>query len=1064
MTRVLAHREASTGTWVRVDADQIEGCPAVLWRTAPPGGPEPGAREVVLASPAVRTAGTGAPAASITVVLARQPHVDEAIADLVDRAIVAVDLDVAPSADALDVLTASTGVPHHAAVARAARWAVLTDAGAATPAGEGLALHAVLTGTAARRVLDAVAGGASGLLIEVELEHRSAAPPTTIELRFDLADIATQLGARADERRRITADDVRAALAALIDLGIVAVVARDAASVDPDPRALASITLPAFLRGARPVLQPDGDDHFVLSEATTYSMLVTSKVETGTAGAVDRLQLTLPLDDVVASLPAAVEDHVHLVVANAEGGLDPIARRVPATRGTATGSESRMVVVGDRLVSVHRALAADVRRPATSLVAAHTLSPHIGVLLHDDLVVVAPPEEPQPGPVIGDPGAPLWTDRHDPGTHWYAPELSVVVPDPATSVPGSAAFWFRVRPAGHHPDGERGLEATLRLTLERRMSAATTAEWEARGRVDAQPVPLGDLGVQLHLPHRDEGGTTSTQIVSPTSLDDDGTRIIVEFQLADQWARIAYGDLAVAGFQERAAEVSVSYTFGGWHAEPVTAPPIGSLEVVPNLDLVLPVPFRARSIDPPWEDPLVVQVGGLQLRSRRPLAANLALHGVAEIRPDLLAVLEKTEYRWRTNVRQATAAIAFPCGELGHLYVQEVGGQLQALGCQDAFALGDAPSHAFDVVDVAAAAGRAKVLRSLVTPGRYVVVPRDFHIGRFAASDGDRAFRPTVALYTTVDVAEPTNTRCVIAAGLQSDLPVSLLLAITHELRASHHPSPVVQLVTDVPSDVQVVWALPSGGGWAVTAETVRSWDGFQVSLTTDVAGLLAIEQLLVNSGVNGSATFSLSGAEPFSSDVHLDLRAVTGPPGAGPLEVRRSGSSVELVNRIESEVVVQDVLADLDASLTPVPVDRALAPGDTCTVTVPDGATAVAPVYRVTPSATSLQEIRAYVEDIDLEVLVLNLADLAAREVVSVEVRGEIVGLDGDQHGVLTADAPAVRLRFVLPLTTLASRPQLRLRLIATTQAGETRTGEPFEWDLGERGHVISVTGELLP
>ena len=90
---------------------------------------------------------------------------------------------------------------------------------------------------------------------------------------------------------------------------------------------------------------------------------------------------------------------------------------------------------------------------------------------------------------------------------------------------------------------------------------ATVAAWEVQGRPTARPVPTTGLSISLQVPYRDEHGQPAQQVMSAIEIAPAEGGVVATFRLTDQWARLAYGALGVAGFQAEPAKVTTRTSF-----------------------------------------------------------------------------------------------------------------------------------------------------------------------------------------------------------------------------------------------------------------------------------------------------------------------------------------------------------------------------------------------------------------------------------------------------------------------------------------------------------------------
>ncbi len=830
--------------------------------------------------------------------------------------------------------------------------------------------------------------------------------------------------------------------------------------------------LTAFLRSTAPLLRrlpgdPDAQlgELYELAARPAPGTTATASVGASAPSAPERVTIEATLEELLADARTGGPLERSLsIVAPAGGTLEPIPLPAPRRRA-GPPAEPALVADATRLTtawqavrptsapaaSAHALIASDLARPLDGRLEAFAVAD--GTISLAGAAAAADLS----GPMLDDAAAVLMPDRVNPAKLWYAPSYALAAPDPATATPGATPYLFRFRTVGHDAQGRPFVEATVRLTVARGMPEAVRAEWEARGRPELTPVAASGPSFELHVPYRDETAETRMQPIPAARITDLGDRAEVEFDLLDRWARVAYGALSTPGFQASPANVSVAYVFAGWRSVLVPWRLPGTVLRVPALE-------RARG-----SQDAQIRFGGGVL-SLRPAADGDGGFEIPPIRPrpetlpDLEDMPERRRYLRRNQAHADQLDVLMPCASLGSLYVQEVEGEVRAVGCQDAFSLGEAPRKVYEEIPVAAAGPGTRVLRALTTPGRFAIVPRDFQIGRYEPTEGERAYRPTMMLLSTIDVATPANTKCVFVAGLEPDLPADERAAIERELRRQYHPAPVVDLVTELPGTAAVTWALPtgSGTGWTVTDETVRTTEGFAVTLTTDAAGVQAVQRILVSTGIRGAATFTLGDGETFTSNVNLRLDRIVGPASTGPVAVAVAGATATLRNMVEAPVTVSELFAGPDG--TPVPVDATIAPAATLDLAVPAGTASAVARCTVQSTPASLQEVRAYVEDITFEVRFLNVVDLASHGLTGLDVVAHIAGDAHEERVALRPGTPDAAMTFVSPLTQFATDRVLEFRVDRLGEGGAVLgSTETVSWPLDTKGHLVSLTPELV-
>jgi hypothetical protein len=428
-------------------------------------------------------------------------------------------------------------------------------------------------------------------------------------------------------------------------------------------------------------------------------------------------------------------------------------------------------------------------------------------------------------------------------------------------------------------------------------------------------------------------------------------------------------------------------------------------------------------------------------------------------------ILRQKRYARQTQGRTATVTTFFGCNTLGGFYRQDLGDRMVSIGCQDSFSLGQTAFKLFEPVDdPALASTRYKVYRSLSQPGHFLVVPAAYRITRYAATEGDRAYRPTVYLYSSLDPQNAANNRCVVMASLQPDLPAWERKSLAVKLAALHH-SPVLQYATEIDAEVTYTWSL-DGGVASIQPRAAKQWDGFQVTLSSDLAGGLQLQAMLRNSGVTADAHFTLQDGTTVSSSLILDLAALTGPWTGGPIDTTIVASHATLTNHIERGVNVSDLaIYAADGRSQVVRVDRLLAPAAAVTIDLPFAPNDAYSVYAVQPGdPAQLSETSSFVEDIRTNVVFVNLVNYANHNLKRLDLRARLKEAAGSEIAVAISEAdPVGEADFLLPLTTYLGPRTLQLEVTKTDTSDHATTTPWLEWDLAARGNVVSLTWDLI-
>lgn len=748
-------------------------------------------------------------------------------------------------------------------------------------------------------------------------------------------------------------------------------------------------------------------------------LLITAQRTDGASGRWRR-----PLADLLSPLLAESDGCVRLVTAEGGSVADVFRPRAVRTRG---GAKETMLLRAGAAVPLALAV-----RP--QLAAVRPQFADIKPILAAEALLATPLRPLETGPVLT--GQPLLSDRRN-DDRWYLPELTLVQPA-AGQDPDSSPFRFDLVSAGHQADGSPAVEATVVVTIAAGPSRATLDAWEQAGRPTLKPVHCTPQ-VGLAIPFRDAGGAARVEVVTANStvvsgvLGAEGSKVTATFVLQNNWARLAYGALSSPGFQAEPAVVEIGLAHRGWRADR----PINRL-------------------------PLDRIAGGklLALRRRddvaRPLAATQLL-GMAKaqvmLSPAIAAAgLELADLRVVDHVKvSATAVHRLPalvaCADHPQLYRQRAGDAWEAVGCRPALRLGETEYRTWQPEPVTAVSG-VRVFRSLTQPGRFLIIPERFAVGRYPGEDPERAYEPTLLLTSTIDVENPTNIRCVLAASLESELDAADLDLLAGELR--RRIARPVELVTAWQAGLapDITWAVPGGS----SVECVEVDTGFTFMLSTDIPGLLTLRALLQRGGLVGSARYTLPGGEQATATLRLDLSRVVGP-ASGPVTATRSGDELTLTNHLDRRVAVSRVTADGAVVATPSVL---VAPGGQATVALPAGTPdPVSLDHSVEPGTETLDETRSYIEDLHLGVTFVATGSLAG--LAGLEVAATFLGAAADTV-TLTATRRQAEREFVLPLTTYAADPAVTFTVTAVAADGTRTAAAPVDWPVRTRGVLVPI------
>jgi hypothetical protein len=405
--------------------------------------------------------------------------------------------------------------------------------------------------------------------------------------------------------------------------------------------------------------------------------------------------------------------------------------------------------------------------------------------------------------------------------------------------------------------------------------------------------------------------------------------------------------------------------------------------------------------------------------------------------------------------RAARVPAVVTCAEHPDLYRQSAAGNERAIGCQDALRLGESPPPAY--ADVPAAAGAShRVLRSLQQPGRFIVLPALFKITRSGPEAGERAFRPNILVHAALGGSG--GDRYVFTAGLAPAIRMHEWAALVRQLRGMCPPGvePQVQLPLEPTVQAQLAysWTLPPDIAEPVVT---RTWEGFQVAVSAQLAAGLLLNSLIETSGLHGEVEFTLPGGLAVSSMLVLDTDVV-GPWQSSPVTVAVRRDEATLVNRAERPADVFSLLThggELAAT-----VDQTLAPGQQLKVPLDTAPGELIAVHSLHNSSLRIEQLSAYVSDVTTTLHIVNLVNYANSGLTRLDLE---VKHAGAVHECPIDERGEAEVALTFPLTSYLAARTVDVRVLQTFAEGRTTVTAWFPWDLASAGGVLSLTSQLI-
>lgn len=839
-------------------------------------------------------------------------------------------------------------------------------------------------------------------------------------------------------------------------------------------------------------------------EATRSQLYVDTRIEGDLAPGIQPVALDALLGGVLDGLDR--RRYLSMIVVRADGTtatVPPWIDGIPHAGAETRDAPRRltMVTTDDRLVAMPFAMtpSSAVRPSAAALTAggatgpATRLNPNTQHWQGNDAITLltssgtgtsggAALEIPtQRLPLYTEPAAPFWVDAVDSSAAWYPPSFVPLIPK-ASDDPRTAAYTFEFSRSGitlGSGGTQAALTATVRITVDEQMSAPTKQALTSAGSPSPQPLPLNNLSVSLEISYRRPGSASPVTQRFPGTVTPDGTRLTVSVSLLDDWVRLAYSALAyppASGCPAPRLIIDYAFTVYQWV-------PVGGIQTVYGGKIAQLAAVASRDELPPnvtqptliQHDHIVVAPRSyVQYRQEGPRtkglpagAGTVPLHlpdaSIAIDRPQLVSLIHPFPARrllTRSIVREETVDLQFPCASLGALYLQVAGDGVTktAVGCQDALTLGETGARAFEEI-VPLRTSTYRVYRSLQQPGRFLVVPAAYRVGRYASSEGPKAFRPIILLYGLLD-DDPTKNRYVLAATLIADISPYQRALLQDALRAltPRGSMPTVTLPSDpfVGAGITFAWTVPEGMD---QPDALNVLDTFTVMLSMPMDQAALLSAMINHSAIQGKVTFTLPDGTDFDAALIIDGNVV-GPPDTGPVTAELAGSTITLTNHTQQAMNVTDV-ATMNGSgtVTIAHADTPLAPG--ATFSLPAVPTATGAVASATAAEhPTLDELDVFVEDVTMTVTFINQVNFANHGLTALAVQAHLSGSGNGQEASLPEGATAT-MNFTLPITAYLTQHTLQYALRKTSASGTTLTAWR-DWDLN-KGAVIGITADLL-
>jgi hypothetical protein len=746
------------------------------------------------------------------------------------------------------------------------------------------------------------------------------------------------------------------------------------------------------------------------------------------------------------------------------------------------------------------ASAAELVRP-TSLVAAN-----ISWGLDDHLI--APQGSPLlKRPLVDDPSSGIWRDIKNDNEFWFAPTFEVIMPA-FNENPSTSPFVFIFERLGAASSGLPALAGHVKISLKKIKSSGVESKLSSLGNPVAYEVSIYNMAISLEVPFVDTADNQIKTTSFKCSIEQKDDTIIATASISNEWVRLFYGSLAWPNFQAISSKLNISYYYQGYVSlggddfylvldKKTAITPVlysendkSSLEdsyldafnlvyYDPNMELK----FK-KEVSNPHASPMEPDIDEKSIpktelgSSPRPRPGPLSPRNVnklpavytksPQIKDRIKYIPRETRhFAIRSFIWYESKDIFFPCSSLGSLYLDKSGDVLTAIGCQEADRLGQISFKQYEEIKELESPF-CKVFKSLQQPWRFLLLPSEYCITRYEKSENVNSYKPILFIYSLIDAENPDNNRITFSSTLQANIPIYILQDILSRLKKYTFRSPVLEFPTDIPSEITYEGALSSSASESIDLKSsvALGFDGsFQIHINTDLANALLLKSMLEHGGLHGVVKFKLPDNSELRSNLVLQLDKITGPWKAGPIEISMTSNGIALINKIESSVIISDLVIYKDSEfIRRIPVEVTLLKGqihnDVFISLNPYEK--IYPVYSLGSGISSIDEIRSYIEDILTNIIIIDLVNHENHDILSMVIKARIKNVPGEYAEELNSGIPK-EILFTLPITSYLENRVIEFQITITLRSDESKITSWLEWDTETKGNVISITWDLI-
>ncbi|MEM1220919.1 MAG: hypothetical protein AAGH79_18505, partial [Bacteroidota bacterium] len=661
----------------------------------------------------------------------------------------------------------------------------------------------------------------------------------------------------------------------------------------------------------------------------------------------------------------------------------------------------------------------------------------------------------------------LWSDRLSSKKFWYYPEAILKQPRLDTEVAHSP-FLFRFKTIGYDRLGLPILEGEIKVSIEQGPSPNTQAAIQEKGaKSTVLPVDFTSERFALQIPFTDQEGEAKRSTIPASKVVRKGESVELHFRLTNDWIRAAYGAFSVEGFQSQKAVLQISTSFQGYQILRSNEYSIASGNKLSGIPTIYEN-VRNAPEGKIWLNGTTKSIhfsgGTINLQdgvTLQPTANSLT----SALNPGFKPTIKPTSKEvLKTFGRTQKLELFFDCASFGALYQRaNSSGSWESIGCETPYLLGQIEFRLYDEI-VELETQYYRVFRSTQSPSRFMVLPKNYRITRFSTDLPDRAYRPCVYLYAAIDIDQLNDSRFILDATLEPDIPRFARRELQAQLKAYTPYEPEVEYITQTDSEATFSWLIPTQG--ETTVNTVVIGQAIHLSMEANILDLLNFQNRLANGAIHCMVEFTAPVGSRYYASLYPDLSNIIGPWREGPIQQRMVGGMLHLENVVNNTQHIT-AIQGYDSSWNPlelVPVEISLRRGESSEIELSGEAVYWVPIYKSDPVLHDLEESKSFIEDVECQVSFLVTADFAEQNIEVVKVEARLKGQDHIYPLLLDKDQSVGELVMLMPLTRYVFDRILEFR-IKTIFKDDTPavTHHWQEWSLQEAGTIINLTTNMI-